>query len=169
MTAFLFSKRREGGRPIDLNDGQPAASAADYPRRAARGARSGIAASRSSRRRCQVSNPNQVVGGEGKREHPVDAAGAPVPRLAHQPDRLEPTEDLLTHCVARMADGPAVDRAAALVVFCATCGVTPSRRAAATKSRVSCPLSAPSVTRPPASRSPEQLQRRRARRSRWRG
>ena len=40
------------------------------------------------------------------------------------------------------------------VVCWATCGVTPNSRTAATKSRASYPLSAPSVTRPARSRAP---------------
>src|SRR5437016_12705214 len=69
----------------------------------------------------EVSNPNEVVDGQGKGKHPVHAAGPPVTGLPHQADGLEPAEDLLdalsptlAHPVAAMAGGPPIDRAGAL-------------------------------------------------------
>src|SRR5439155_26383632 len=69
----------------------------------------------------EVSDPHQVVRGEGEGEHPVHPAGAPVPRLAHQSDGLEPAEDLfdalpptLAHRIAGVASGATVDPAGAV-------------------------------------------------------
>src|SRR5438445_10841191 len=115
-TALLFSTRRAAGPRADRTDGPLTSSAAYHRPRRARVAFSEPGAGRSYGLGGEISDPNQVVRGEGEREHPVHAAGAPVPRLAHQPDRLEPAEDLLhalaptlAHRVARMASGPAVD------------------------------------------------------------
>src|SRR3989449_5947964 len=120
-TALLFSPRRAGGPRTDRSDAAQAPSAAEHRPRRARVALSEIVAGSSYGLGREVSNAHQVVGREGKRKHPVHTASAPVPRLAHQPDRLEPAEDLLhafaptlTHRVSRMARGPAVERAGAV-------------------------------------------------------
>src|SRR5438132_13266766 len=120
-TALLFSPRRAGGSRSDRSDPALASFAAEHRQRRARVALSEIVAGSSYGLGREVSNAHQVVGREGKRKHPVHTASAPVPRLAHQPDRLEPAEDLLhafaptlTHRVSRMARGPAVERAGAV-------------------------------------------------------
>src|SRR5213593_1514046 len=66
----------------------------------------------------QIPDPHQVVDRQAEDEHPPDAPPAPVACLPHQPDRLEPAEDLfnplaflLTHRVARVARGASIDRA----------------------------------------------------------
>src|SRR5437773_8403239 len=119
--ALLFSSPHAGGPRTDWSDAALASSAAEHRPRRARVALAELVAGASYGLGREVSDAHQVVGGEGKRKHPVHAAGAPVPRLAHQPDRLEPAEDLLhafapalTHRVARMAGGPAVERAGAV-------------------------------------------------------
>src|SRR5690348_13081145 len=112
MTAALLFSTRPVGRSTELIDVRLADR---QPRRICIGFSAPIAG-RSCRVRREVSDPNQVVRGQRKRKHPVDTAGAPVPRLAHEPDRLQPAENLLhalapllAHRVARMAGGAAVD------------------------------------------------------------
>src|SRR2546428_3764120 len=119
-TALLFSPRRARGPRTDRSDAALASSAAEHRPRRARVALSELVAGASYGLGREVSDAHQVVGREGKRKHPVHAAGAPVPRLAHQPDRLEPAEDLLhafapalTHRVSGMAGGAALGRARA--------------------------------------------------------
>src|SRR2546428_5567826 len=119
-TALLFSPRSARGPRTDRSDAAPASSAAEHCPRRARVALSELVAGASYGLGREVSDAHQVVGREGKRKHPVHAAGAPVPRLAHQPHPLEPAEDLLhafapalTHRVSGMAGGPAVERAGA--------------------------------------------------------
>src|SRR3989454_5942109 len=92
-TALLFSPRHAGGPRTDRSDAALASSAAEHRPRRARVALSELVAGSSSGLGREVSDAHQVVGREGKRKHPVHAAGPPVPRLAHQPDRLEPAED----------------------------------------------------------------------------
>jgi anaerobic selenocysteine-containing dehydrogenase len=88
--AFLFSTRPVGSRSTDLNDARLASSVADRrPPRICVGSSEAIASHSCDLGR-EVSDPNQVVSGQRKRKHPVDPAGAPVPRLAHEPDRLQP-------------------------------------------------------------------------------
>src|SRR5712691_3042013 len=72
----------------------------------------------SSHRRGQVSDPDQVIGGEREREHPVDQRGASMARLPHQAHRFQPTKDLfhslalpLADLVSGMARGATIDRA----------------------------------------------------------
>ena len=60
---------------------------------------------RSCTLRGQVSDAHQVVRREREREHPIDAPRAPVTRLAHQPDRLEPAEDLFDPLAPSLAHG----------------------------------------------------------------
>src|SRR5437773_12399136 len=117
--ALLFSSPHAGGPRTDWSDAALASSAAEHRPRRARVARAELVAGASYGLGREVSDAHQVVGGEGKRKHPVHAAGAPVPRLAHQPDRLEPAEDLLHALAPLLADrvprvpgGAAVDRAA---------------------------------------------------------
>src|SRR5438046_9410906 len=110
-TALLFSTRSSGGPagdprgvrlPADLRSSGPVR----YP---------------SYRLGREVSNPNEVVDGQGKGKHPVHAAGPAMTGLSHQADGLEPAEDLLdalpptlAHPIAAMAGGPPIDRAGAL-------------------------------------------------------
>src|SRR5204863_10040564 len=84
-TALLFSTRSSGGpagdprgvrRPADLRSSGPVRSP-------------------SYRLGREVSNPNEVVDGQGKGKHPVHAAGPAMTGLSHQADGLEPAEDLL--------------------------------------------------------------------------
>src|SRR3989454_9527976 len=119
-TALLFSPRSARGPRTDRSDAAPASSAAEHCPRRARVALSELVAGASYGLGREVSDAHQVVGREGKRKHPVDTAGGPGPRLAHQPHRLEPAEKLLpafapalTHRVSRMAGGPGVGRACA--------------------------------------------------------
>jgi hypothetical protein len=69
-----------------------------------------------SRRACQIPNPNQVVHGQGKGEHPAHAPHAAMARLTKQADGLGPAEDLfhpfallLTDRIAGMARRPLID------------------------------------------------------------
>src|SRR5213594_4645433 len=118
MTALLFSTRPAAGSRADLNNVPLASAAADHRPRRARVALSETGVGRSYGRGREGPDADQVVGREGKRKHPVHTAGAPVPRLAHQADGLEPAEDLLdalaaalAHAVAGMPRGATVDRA----------------------------------------------------------
>src|SRR6516225_5650413 len=86
----------------------------------------------------EIANPQQVIDREPEDEHPADPRQSTVAGLAQQSDRLEPAEDLLDTFPSTLRR---------FVVFCATCGVTPSARRVATKSRVSYALSAASVAR----------------------
>jgi hypothetical protein len=70
----------------------------------------------SGRLACQVPDPHEIVDGGGKGEDPIHPPLAAVPRLAEQPDGLEPAEDLLdelalalAHQVTGVAHGAAVD------------------------------------------------------------
>src|SRR5437867_9004498 len=85
-------------------------AAAGRRRRAQSG---GVASCRTLR---QVPDAHQVVDRQAKDEHPSDAPTAAMARLPHQPDGLEPAEDLfdplallLTHLVAGVACGPPID------------------------------------------------------------
>src|SRR2546427_6969366 len=127
-TALLFSPRSARGPRTDRSDAAPASSAAEHCPRRARVALSELVAGASYGLGREVSDAHQVVGREGKRKHPVHAAGAPVPRLAHQPDRLEPAQDLLhafspalTHRVSGMAG-----RARAACGCAAACALAPA-------------------------------------------
>src|SRR5437879_10712494 len=119
-TALLFSTRCAGGPLSEWKDAQEPSRAADCGPRRARPRRAETVPGRSRALGREGSNPDQVVRGEGKCKHPVHAAGAPVPRLGHQPDGFEPAEDLLHSLaplladrVARMPRGSLVNRAAA--------------------------------------------------------
>ena len=94
----------------------------------------GPTGSRAGFRPGQVADPHQIVNGRHKREHPPDSALAPMSRLAQQRHGLDPAEDLLDALAFPLADRVArwrvVRSSMALrrcAVFCATCGVTPSR------------------------------------------
>ena len=110
----------------------------------------------------QIPNAHQVVHREGEHEHRADAPLAPVPRLPHQRDRLEPAEEILAPLAASAGSprspGCRVVRPsialARRVVFAAMCGVTASKRTASTKLRMSYPLSAPALIRPAGRRPP---------------
>src|SRR6266536_5694063 len=72
----------------------------------------------SSRLQRQISDSDEVIGGERKREHPVDQSCPSMSRLPHHADRLQPTEDLLhplalplAHLISGMACGATIDRA----------------------------------------------------------
>src|SRR5207247_6122453 len=119
-TALLFSTRCARGPLSEWKDAQEPSRAADCGPRRDRPRRAETVPGRSRALGREGSNPDQVVRGEGKCKHPVHAAGAPVPRLAHQPDGFEPAEDLLHSLaplladrVARMPSGSIVNRAAA--------------------------------------------------------
>src|SRR5881628_1615263 len=119
-TALLFSTRFARGPLSEWKDAQEPSRAADCGPRRDRPRRAETVPGRSRALGREGSNPDQVVRGEGKCKHPVHAAGAPVPRLAHQPDGFEPAEDLLHSLaplladrVARMPSGSIVNRAAA--------------------------------------------------------
>src|SRR5436190_22647973 len=121
MTALLFSTWRTAGRESGPGAAAAASSAADHGPRRARAETSETSAPRSCRWRGEVTDANEVVGGEGEGEHPVHAADPGMPRLTHQSDRLEPAEDLLhalapllADRVARMPSGATVDRAGAM-------------------------------------------------------
>src|SRR2546425_122248 len=111
---------RARGPLSEWKDAQEPSRAADCGPRRDRPRRAETVPGRSRALGREGSNPDQVVRGEGKCKHPVHAAGAPVPRLAHQPDGFEPAEDLLhalapllADRVARMPSGSIVNRAAA--------------------------------------------------------
>src|SRR5262245_23412976 len=66
--------------------------------------------------RAEVPQAHQIVDRHGEGEHPADAVAAAMPRLAKQPDRLEPSEhfldplaEALAHTVARVASRPRVE------------------------------------------------------------
>src|SRR6266436_5124882 len=72
----------------------------------------------SSRLHRQITDSDQVIGGERKREHPVDQGRPSMPRLPHHADCLQPPEDLLhplalplAHLISGMACGATIDRA----------------------------------------------------------
>src|SRR5437773_481305 len=120
-TALLFSTRRAASARAELSDGRRASGAANLRPPRAGVARAETVPGHSYGLGREVTDAHQVVGGEGQRKHPVHAPGAAVPRLAHEPHRLQPAEDLLdalpaalAHGVARMAGGPAVDRTGAV-------------------------------------------------------
>src|SRR5215475_16085938 len=76
---------------------------------------------RSRRLPGQIADTDEVVRGQREGEHPVHAPYPAMPRLAHQPHRLEPAEDLfhplaplLTDRVPRVPGGAAIDGAAPL-------------------------------------------------------
>src|ERR1700722_20332625 len=102
---------RLGGHPVEAI--LTSAAVLDGPR-----------ASRRSRK--QLGQSNQVVGGHGEGELPIDLGQPPVTRLAQTGDRLGPAErffdalaDAQADRIARMARGAAVDRRApATVVLC---------------------------------------------------
>src|SRR5499427_7868445 len=52
----------------------------------------------------EIANPNEIVGGQGKRKHPVHPPPPPMPGLAHQAHCLEPSEDLLDPLAPALAD-----------------------------------------------------------------
>src|SRR5258708_22170651 len=58
----------------------------------------------SSHRRGQVSDPDQVIGGEREREPTVQQRGASMALLPHQAHRLQPTKDLLYPLALPLAD-----------------------------------------------------------------
>src|SRR5712671_3639579 len=73
--------------------------------------------------RGQISQPNEVVRGDGEGEHPLHTLQAAMTELPQSANGLQPAEDLfhalalpLTDLVARMARGPLVDGAAAVRV-----------------------------------------------------
>src|SRR5258705_5063352 len=77
----------------------------------------------SSGLRRQIAYANQVVDRGGEGEHPSHAGEASVPRLPHQPHRLQPTEGLLdsfalplAQNVSRVPGGPSIDAAVARVL-----------------------------------------------------
>jgi len=51
-----------------------------------------------------VSDPDQVVQSVGEGEHPSAALSSFVPRLAHEPDGLQPAEHLLDNLAFPLAD-----------------------------------------------------------------
>src|SRR5262249_41232910 len=53
----------------------------------------------------KVADSDQVVYSEREGKHPIDARCSPVACLPHQPDRLEPAEDLLDALAPALADG----------------------------------------------------------------
>jgi len=64
----------------------------------------------------QVAQPNQVVGGQRKAEHPTDPRHSAIARLAQAGDGFEPAEDLLDALtlaladqIARMTSGALID------------------------------------------------------------
>src|SRR5881392_557502 len=84
-TALLFSTRSSGG---PAGDPRGVRLPADLRS-------SGPVRSPSYRLGREVSNPNEVVDGQGKGKHPVHAAGPAMTGLSHQADGLEPAEDVL--------------------------------------------------------------------------
>src|SRR5437899_11917032 len=94
-TALLFATRLGAGPRAQRCDALHPLWAVEARRRRASLARSKTTDGRSYGLGRAVSDPHQVVRDEGEGEHPVHPAGAPVPRLAHQSDALEPAEDLL--------------------------------------------------------------------------
>src|SRR6266566_7870788 len=102
----------------------------------------------------KVSHAHQVVGCAGEGEDPVHFAHSAMPHFAQQGDRLQPTETLfdalsllLTETIAGMLCRASVDCApTAPCQVLRHMGVTPRCRHSATKSRVSKPLSPPTVT-----------------------
>src|SRR2546427_7642333 len=92
--ALLFSTRLGAGPRAQRCDALHPLWAVEARRRRASLARSETTDGRSYGLGREVSDPHQVVRGEGEGEHPVHPAGASVPCLAHQSDGLEPAEDL---------------------------------------------------------------------------
>ncbi len=87
------------------------------------------------RHRLQIAHPNQVVDGRRKLKHPVHSPLTSDPHLAHQPDRLQPAEDLfhpfslaLTDPIPGMPRRSSVEGASAprLVLGYMRCDVHPS-------------------------------------------
>ena len=102
------------------------------------------------RRHHHIPDPHQVVQGRGQDEQPPDPTHPAMAGLPQERHGLHPSEDflhalafLLTDRVPRMAGRPASIALARRLVCYATCGVSLSERSAATKPRVSYPLSAP--------------------------
>src|SRR5438552_15477179 len=119
--ALLFSTRLGAGRRAQRCDALHPLWAVEARQRRASRARSETTDGRSYGLGREVSDPHQVVRGEGEGEHPVHPAGASLPCLAHQSDGLEPAEDLfdalpptLAYRIAGVAGGAAVAPAAAV-------------------------------------------------------
>src|SRR5580693_9843380 len=102
----------------------------------------------------QIPHAHQVVSGAGEGEKPVHLAHSAMPQLAHEGNRLQPAEAFfnpfplsLADDIAEMPRGATINRAPPRRPrFCATCVVTRRFRHSCTKSRVSNPLSPPTVT-----------------------
>src|SRR5271163_186021 len=69
-------------------------------------------------RRREVAHPNQIVGGKGQSEYPIDSQESAMTGLAQPGDGLEPAKDffhafalLLTNRVPRMTSGAVIDNA----------------------------------------------------------
>src|ERR1700726_180692 len=69
--------------------------------------------------RHEIAPAHQVVGGGAEAKQPIDEAATAVTKFAEEPDGLHPAEGLLDQLplalaqgIARMARGPAIDRAA---------------------------------------------------------
>src|SRR5437879_12222106 len=93
-TALLFSTRCARGPLSEWKDAQEPSRAADCGPRRDRPRRAETVPGRSRALGLEGSNEDLVVLGERKCKQPVHAAGAPAPRLGHQPDGFEPAEDL---------------------------------------------------------------------------
>jgi len=94
----------------------------------------------SSRCRQKLRDANEILGGGGEHEEPLDQAAAAMAGLAQAADRLHPAETFFdtfaldgAEAIAAMPGGARIDRRAA-VSFCETCGVQPRSRQPATKS-----------------------------------
>src|SRR5262249_4529263 len=86
-----------------------------------RNGRPGLPSAPSWRRPGQIPNPDQVVHGQRKGEHPADAPHPAMACLTKQTDGLRPPEDLfhplallLTDGIARMTGGAAVNGTASI-------------------------------------------------------
>jgi hypothetical protein len=103
----------------------------------------------------QVAHAHQVVGRAGEGKDPIHSAHATMAKLAHQGNRLQPAEALFDPFPASSGSSHSPHAAwcdyqsrcpPGRAWFCATCGVTRKLRHSFTKSRVSNPLSPPTVT-----------------------
>src|SRR4029453_18512658 len=59
----------------------------------------------SCRGRCEITHPDEVVGGQGECEDPAHPIRPAMPCLAHQGNGLQPAEDLLDTLAPLLTDG----------------------------------------------------------------
>src|SRR5215469_7377757 len=102
----------------------------------------------------QVSHAHQIVGGAGEGKDPVHFADSAMSNLAQECNRLQPAKAFFDPLSFSLTDGypacrvvrPSIALPPGRAWFCATWGVTCRCRHSFTKSRVSNPLSPPTLT-----------------------